>query len=350
MVCWAKKKAESWGNQKLKFKKPAFLVLIIGLVALVPLLITSNLGMQYVINMLLFAYFAAAWNIIGGYAGQLAIGNGVYVGIGAYVSTILFAFEDVSPWVGMLAGGIVAAILALLVGSLTFRLSGSYFALATIALLLITRLIFISNNYVFGYHTKGALGLSLPWYGESFINMQFESKSSYFYVMLGLLILCIAVSYWIKSSKSGYYLQAINTNPAAASSLGVNVKGMKLFASMVSAFLTAIGGTFYVQFLSVLDPDRVLGYDLSVQIILFAIIGGKGTLAGPVLAAMIMTPLQDVLRGIVGASVSGLAQVIYAVILMVFVYFLPNGLWPAITDGYQNLRNKANKNAQQARY
>lgn len=321
----------------MNVKKAALCAGIVLATALIPLFVTNNLAMQYIINMLIFAYFATAWNIIGGYAGQLALGNGVYVGIGAYVSTILFAYEGITPWIGMLAGGVIAALLALIIGSITFRLSGSYFALATVAMLHIIRLTFLSNNYMFGYHTKGALGISLPWRGNSIINMQFEEKAGYFYIILALLVAAGAFSYRIKTSKMGYYLQAINTNPEAASSLGVNVMGMKLKASMISAFMTAVGGSFYVQFLNVLDPSRILGYDMSVQILLFAIIGGKGTLWGPIIASLIMTPLQDVLRGIVGASISGLAQAIYGLVLMLFIYFLPAGLWPAIIKLYNKI-------------
>lgn len=321
-------------------KKITALVVGLALVLLVPVFVKENLTMQYIINMLIFAYFATSWNVIGGYAGQMALGNGVYIGIGAYVSTILFAYEGVSPWIGMIIGGIIAALLALLVGRLTFKLNGSYFSLATIALLSIIRLLFICNNYMLGYHTKGALGLRIPWVGRGLADMQFTEKSGYFYIILGLLVVGIAVSYFIKNSKIGYYLSAISTNPEAAGSLGVNVMGMKLIASMISAFMTAVGGTFFVQFISVVDPSRVFGFDMSMEIVLFAIIGGKGTLVGPVLAAFILAPFQDIMRGVMGVSIVGLPEIVYGMLLMLVVFFLPNGIWTAIVKLYNNVNIK----------
>lgn len=306
-----------------------------------PLCMTNPYMLQFCINMLLYAYLATAWNIIGGYAGQMAQGNGVYFGIGAYVSTVLFVYENVSPWIGMLAGAAVSAVLALALGSATFRLSGSYFALATVALLHVIRLIFLSNNTLFGYETRGAQGIYLPWRGQSFINMQFEGKTEYYYIILGLFVLGLAVSWWVKRSKMGYYLSAINTNQEAASSLGINVMGMKLKASMISAMLTALGGAFYAQFIMMVDPARVLGYDLSVQIMLYAAIGGRGTLAGPIIAAFLFAPLNDLLRAVFGTTVAGLSLLIYGLALMLVIYFIPQGLWPWFTSKIQNRKLKA---------
>ena len=134
----------------------------------------------------------------------------------------------------------------------------------------------------------------------------------------------------------GYYLQAICTNPEASSSLGVNVMGMKLAANCISAFMIAVGGSMYAFYLSVIDPSSMLGYDMSIKILLFAIIGGRETLMGPVLAAFIMAPLGNILRGIVGASVAGLAEVIYGLVLMAAIYFMPKGAWPSIMRLYQD--------------
>lgn len=312
----------------MKNTKTIWLIIAAVFSLALPLCLSNPYLLQFLINMLLFAYLATAWNIIGGYAGQMAQGNGVYFGIGAYVSTILFVYENVSPWIGMLVGGVIAAILALALGFLTFRLSGSYFALSTVAMLHVIRLIFLSNNELFGYKTRGAQGIYLPWRGQSFLNMQFEGKTEYYYIILGLFFIGLAVSWWIKRSKTGYCLSAINTNQEAASSLGINVMGMKLKASCISAFLTALGGSFYAQFIMMVDPSRVLGYDLSIQIMLYAAIGGRGTLAGPILAAFLFAPLNDVLRALFGTTVSGLSLVIYGLALMLVIYFIPQGLWP----------------------
>ena len=298
---------------------------VIVLSAFVPVLIHRSLVLQYLINMMIFAYLALAWNIIGGYAGQLALGNGVYLGIGAYVAAVLYTYEGISPWVGMLVAGLIAAILALLVGGITFRLEGSYFALATVAMLHIIRITFMSNEYILGYRTKGALSFNIKWNG-GLMNMQFEERSGYYWLFLGLLVVGLLISAGIKNSKMGYYLQAICTNPDASGSLGVNVMGMKLIANCISAFMVAVGGSMYAFYLSVVDPSSVLGYDMSIKILLFAIIGGRETLLGPVFAAFILAPLGNILRGIVGASVAGLAEVIYGLVLMAAIYFMPKGV------------------------
>ncbi|MCI9283499.1 MAG: branched-chain amino acid ABC transporter permease [Lachnospiraceae bacterium] len=302
---------------------------VIVLSAFVPVFVHRSLVLQYLINMMIFAYLALAWNIIGGYAGQLALGNGVYLGIGAYVAAVLYTYEGISPWVGMIVAGMIAAILALLVGGITFRLEGSYFALATVAMLHIIRITFMSNEYILGYRTKGALSFNIKWNG-GLMNMQFEERSGYYWLFLGLLVVGILISAGIKNSKMGYYLQAICTNPDASGSLGVNVMGMKLIANCISAFMVAVGGSMYAFYLSVVDPSSVLGYDMSIKILLFAIIGGRETLLGPVFAAFILAPLGNILRGIVGASVAGLAEVIYGLVLMAAIYFMPKGVWPSI--------------------
>ena len=320
-------------------KKLIWLAIALLIAVALPLCVTNPYLLQYFINMLLFAYLATGWNVIGGYAGQMALGNGVYFGIGAYVSTVLFIYENLSPWVGMLVGGCVAALLALALGSMTFRLNGSYFSLSTVALLHVVRLLFLSNNEMFGYETRGAQGLYVPWRGESFANMQFTGKTEYYYIILALFVIGIVVSWWIKNSRMGYYLSAINTNQEAAGSLGVNVMGMKLKASCISAFMTAVGGTFYAQFIMLVDPSSVLGYDLSVQIMLYAAIGGRGTLLGPVLAAFLLAPLNDLLRAAFGTTVSGLSLVVYGLALMLIIYFIPQGMWPYLSEKIQSAKS-----------
>ena len=315
----------------MKKKNIWITAVVVALGALVPVVVNRSLVLQYMINMMIFAYLAQSWNIIGGYAGQLALGNGVYLGIGAYVAAVLYTYEGISPWIGMLVAGGIAAAIAFIVGRITFRLEGSYFALATVAVLHIIRITFISNNYILGYKTKGALSFNIKWNG-GLANMQFDERSGYYWLFLGLLVVGLIISAAIKHSKMGYYLQAICTNPDAAGSLGVNVMGMKLLANCISAFMIAVGGSMYAFYLSVIDPSSVLGYDMSINILLFAIIGGRDTLLGPILAAFVLAPLNNILRGIVGASVSGLAEVIYGLVLMAAIYFMPKGVWPSLVQ------------------
>lgn len=314
-------------------KKQGLLVAVCALCALLyPVFFRSGYVLQFGINIIMYAMAAAAWNIIGGYAGQLALGNGVYFGIGAFVSSVLFVYNDVSPWIGMLIAGLISGVISLLLGFITFRLKGSYYALSTVALLFIIKMLFTSNTYILGFKTNGALGLTVPWTGESFLSMMFLDKTWYYYIIFGLFVITLLISNYIDKSKMGYYLAAINTNPEAASSLGVNVMGMKLRAGFASAFLTAVCGTFYAFVIQIVDPARVLGYDLSVQIMLYAVIGGRGTLWGPVLAAVIMVPLNDILRAQLGSSMAGLSTVLYGLTLCLIVYFMPDGLWKPISQ------------------
>lgn len=315
----------------MNYKKMIAVVLLGVCVALYPFLAGSGYAVQFLINMFMYAYFATAWNIIGGYAGQMAMGNGVYIGIGAYVSTVLYCTYNLSPWIGMFIGAVIAGLLSLLIGGITFRLSGTYYSLATVAFLHVTRMIVMSNNTLFGFETKGAIGIYIPFHGFSFANMMFESKTWYYFIILGMLIVALLISYKVKNSRTGYYLMAINTNQEAASSLGVNVMGMKLKAGFISAFLTALGGTFFVQLLSVVDPYRVFGYDLSAQIMIYTVIGGRGTLWGPVVAAALLSPMSDWLRSAFGANIPGLNLIIYGVVLMLIISFLPQGIWPLIS-------------------
>lgn len=321
------------------------LLAVFALCALLyPVFFRNGYVLQFGINILMYAMAAVAWNLIGGYAGQLALGNGVYFGIGAFTAVVLFVYEGVSPWIGMLIAGLIAGGISLILGSITFRLKGSYYALSTVALLFIIKMLFTSNTYILGYKTNGALGLTVPWTGENFLSMMFLDKTWYYYIIFGLLVITLLISNYINKSKMGYYLAAINTNPEAASSLGVNVIGVKLKAGFTSAFLTAVCGTFYAFVIQIVDPERVLGYDLSIQIMLYAIIGGMGTLWGPVLGAVILVPLNDLLRAQFGSSMSGLSTVIYGLALCLIIYFMPEGLWKPISQLGNLILGKKGKN------
>ena len=316
---------------RFNFKSIIVLALLLLFILLYPFSGASSYQLQFFINAFMYAYFASVWNYIGGYAGQMAMGNGVYVGIGAYISTVLYCTYGLSPWVGMLIGGVISGVLSLLIGSITFRLSGTYYSLATVAFLHMTRMLVMSNDTLFGFETRGAKGIYIPFNGYSFHDFMFESKIWYYFIILIMLGVALGVSYYIKNSRTGYYLMAINTNQEAASSLGVDTMKMKLRAGFIAAFFTAIGGTFFVQMYAVVDPSRVLGYDLSSQIMVYAIIGGKGTLWGPVVAAAILSPISDYLRSAFGANIPGLNLIIYGLALMIIVYYLPKGIWPSIS-------------------
>lgn len=303
------------------------IVIVVAAIALLlfPTVVKSNYYVQTVLLMMLYAYWATSWNIIGGYGGQLALGNVAFVGIGAYVAVLLYIYNGITPWIGMLIGGVISGLIALLLGSICFRLKGSYYTLSTVALLYVIRLIMQTEDTIFGYKTHGAVGIRIDWAGESLLGMQFARKAPYFYIMFGLLVIGLIVSKIIRDNRMGYYLSAINTNQEAASSLGVNVMKYKQTAFFISAFLTSVGGSCYGFLLSAVDPISIFAYDLSTRIMILAVIGGRGTLWGPVLGAFILVPINEALRVNFGAQLAGLSNVFYGILLMLVVVFLPKG-------------------------
>lgn len=295
-------------------------------VAAVPAFDDDPYFLQIFIMIMLFAYWGCAWNIVSGFAGQMSLGHSAFAGIGAYVSTVLFINYSLSPWLGMLVGGVVAGGFGLLIGYPCFKLRGTYFTLATIAFVNVIRILVLANQSVLGFEIRGARGLSVPWRGDSFVNMEFLSKTRYFYLILGLLLLVLLASYAIKNSRVGYYLAAIKTNQEAANSLGVDVTRYKLLAQFISVFFTAIGGTFYAQFILFIDPQRLLGFDLALEIAIIALIGGQGTVLGPVIGACILVPVAEITRAHISGDLAALPIILYGLSLMAIIYYLPEGI------------------------
>ena len=314
-------------------------VLLFALLATIPFFVKMGYTLQIFVITFLYASWASSWNVIGGYAGQLALGNGLYIGIGAYVMAALFKFNNITPWVGMLIAGLIAGILSVVFSFPCFRLRGIYYALSTACFLQVGRTILIEEDMILGYKTGGAMGIKLSWKG-GFWNMQFDKMSGYFYMAMGLLIFCLVVSYVVEHSRMGYYLKAINTNQDAAAALGVNVMKYKLYAQFITAFLTAVGGALYAALLQFVEPNTVLAYNLSTMIVLLVVVGGRGTLWGPVFGAFLMVPLDQILRARLGGQIAGLSTIIYGVVLMIVVMFLPSGLFPSFAKGFAFVRSK----------
>lgn len=283
-------------------------------------------GDQYVLHLgamiLLFGYLGAAWNILGGYAGQFSFGHAAFFGLGAYTSTLLYVHYGVSPWLGMAAAGIAGGGLGLLCGVLSFRygLTGPYFALVMLAFAEMLRLVFetaMASSY--------PLGMPLPLRGTSLVDFQFAGKGPYFYIALAMLAGALALTHRLAGSRAGAYLQAIRDNEGAAATLGVDVFRYKLLAMGLSAWLTAMGGTFYAQYFLALEVNEVFGTHVSIEILLAAIIGGAGTVFGPLVGAAALQLLSEVTRVWVRAF-SGLDLVLYGAILVLTIIFLPQGL------------------------
>ena len=302
------------------------------LVALFPALAHALLSdhvywIQIYIWILFFAMCATAWNIIGGFAGQYSFGHAAFLGIGAYTSTLLYLNVGASPWLGMLAGGVLAALAGAVISYPCFRLRGAFFSLATIAFAEMLRVGGELTDSVFGLFINGARGLVIPPVGDSLWALQFRDKDSYAYVIYGLLLLTLAVAFAVKRSRLGYYLSAIADDEDAVKSLGIDTARIKLIALLVSAFFTAVAGTFYAQMVLFITPTRTVSLDLSVQMVIMAVLGGLGTVFGPLLGATILVPVGELTRAALGGStIQGAHLIVYGVILMLVVRFVPKGI------------------------
>ena len=283
---------------------------------------TSNAYyLDIVVQVYMWAAAAVAWNLLGGYAGQFSLGHSAFFGIGAYTSSLLLLTAGLTPWIGMLAGGVLAALFALVIGYLAIRLRGPFFTLATIALAEVLQILAV----YFRDLTGGSQGLSLP-FAASVATFTFDGKRAYALAGLGFLLFALLVSWLIERSRLGYYLVAIREEEEAARAVGVPVLGMKLIATAASAFLTAMVGTFYAQYVLWIEPAHTFSLDVSVQLALIAIIGGLGTLLGPVIGAALIIPLNMFLRAWLGASYAGLYLVVYGLVLVLVVLYARQGL------------------------
>ena len=274
-----------------------------------------------------YAYLGQAWNVLGGYAGQLSAGHAAFVGIGGYTATILSLRFGITPWLGMLAGGAVAALLGAVIGYLGFRfgLRGFYFVLLTVAFAEICR-IAVSNLEI----TGGALGLYITFTGNP-RHFQFEDTRAYYYVALGLMLLATGVVRAIERRRFGAYLVAIREDEEASEALGVDSFRFKMLAMVVSSFLTGLGGTFYAFYLFSLQPGTMFGIPLSVEIIIRPIVGGSGTLLGPIVGSFLLTPLGELSRAYFGQSGwHGANVIVYGLLLIGVVLFMPEGAYPRL--------------------
>ena len=295
-----------------------------------PLAVHDEFFLHSAIMVLYFAYLASAWNLMCGYVGQISFGHSVFSGVGGYCSVLLLTGLGVSPWIGMLVGGALAALLAVVIGYPTMRLRGPYFALTTIAVAEIVRIWVENTDLVMGISLKGAEGLRVPLVGTDWSLFQFESKVPYYYIILVLVVVITAMTWLMERSRLGVCLKAIRGDRDAAESLGINPTRYTLSAYALSAFMTALGGSFYAQFIRFINPERNMGTELSIDMALMAIIGGQGTVFGPLVGAAFLAPLAEVTRGYLGGQFIGLHLVIYGLVLILAVLYLPKGLWDPI--------------------
>jgi branched-chain amino acid transport system permease protein len=298
----------------------------VGVLAALPLWLGSY-GITVCIFIFLYAYLGQAWNLVGGYAGQLSVGHAAYVGLGAYTSALLALHAGLTPWLGMLAGGAVAAAAGGVIGFLGFRfgLRGFYFVLLTVAFAEICRVVALNTEA-----TGGAVGLYITFTGDPRM-FQFRDNRAYYYVALALMVAATALAAAVERGRLGVQLRAIRQDEEACQALGVDTFRLKLLAMVLSSFLTGVGGTFYAYYLFSLQPNAVFGIPLSVEIVIRPIVGGAGTALGPVLGAFILSPLAELSRTYLAqGGWSGAHLVVYGALLVAVVLFLPHGAYPAL--------------------
>ena len=299
--------------------------------------VLSPFLLRLAILILFWAYLGQCWNILSGYAGQFSFGHAAYFGLGAYTSTLLLVNQGLNPWLGMIAGGFVAMVGGLSIGFLCFRYSvrGVYFALATLAFAEILRLIAMNAAFV-----RKSMGIQIPLRGgDSWIHFQFETTNiPYYYIILGMVISSIIIVRLIERDKLGYYFRAIHQNEEAAAALGVNLLRYKMAAMAMSCFMTGMGGTFYSQYFFFIDPDLVFGPEVSIEMLLRPILGGVGVLWGPLVGAVVLTPLSEVTRGLIRnppaflpfllslKGRSGVDIMLYGIIVIIVIIFMQHGL------------------------
>jgi branched-chain amino acid transport system permease protein len=320
---------------------------VLGFLLVFPLFVKSPYTLHIMILFFLSIIMGESWNILGGYTGQYSVGHAAYFGVGAYTTMVLMQFRQIPPWVGLWAGMAVVILVALIIGSICFRLRGPYFVLASIAVAEIIRLSAMNLKDV----TNGAEGILAtelpPLKIGSTVITDFLTKVPFYYIGLGFALLTIVVTFLVQHSKFGYYFQAIREDQDAAHSLGINLTIYKNIALVISAVLTSLAGSFYAIYVGFIDPPTVLGLDTSVQIVLICIIGGIGTIFGPVIGSLVLVPLSEALRsnliaqaifktGLVSED-SGVGSflkenlghahaLIYGILVVVVILFMPDGV------------------------
>ncbi|MGD9132925.1 MAG: branched-chain amino acid ABC transporter permease, partial [Desulfobacterales bacterium] len=290
--------------------------------AVAPLII-SNVHFQHLmIMLLLYAALSQAWNLIGGYAGQVSFGHAVFFGIGAYAAMAPLNQWGLTPWVGMAVGALIATIVAIVIGIPVFRLKGHYFAISTFAVAEVVRELFSNWNWV-----DGPIGLDAPVLDQGWANFMFyQTKLPYHYTALIIFFLVTILTFRMERSRMGYYFRAIKQRPEAAQAMGVNISLYKQYALMISAFFTAICGSFYGLYVLHIEPATVLSLEISIKIVLITALGGTGSLWGPLLGSMILIPLQEYSRVWLGGTGMGIDLIVLGTLIVLICIFEPRGI------------------------
>jgi len=318
------------------------IVLLAAALIAYPLVFTGAFYRDIGVSFLLAAISASAWNIVGGYAGQVSVGHVVFFGCGAYAAMGAYTHFGLSPLVGIPAGIVLAVAIAALIGVPTLRLSGHYFSMATIAVAELVRLIVTNTNYL-----GAAVGLSGPTVPRNVFDLSFISALPYYYLFLAILAITLGITWWMANSRMGFYLRAIKDSERAARSLGAPASRTKLHAFMLSAGLTSVPGALYAMMVGFVDPESGLGILISVKILIMAALGGAGLLFGPLVGAAILVPLEEISNSVLGGKGAGLTFVLYGAIIVLIARFQPGGILTLVNRLWARRRKPVDTTASQ---
>lgn len=288
-----------------------------------PFLFTTPFAHHLVILILLYALMAQSWNVVAGLSGQISLGHAIFFGIGAYSSTVLFVKYAITPWIGLIVGIVLSALAAIAIGVPTLRLRGHYFAIATLLIGSSVQIIVQRWDWV-----GAASGLYVPINRTSpWLYLQFHtSKIPYYYLALGAAAAGYGLVWLLRRSRFGFRLQALRDEPDAAASLGIAIARHKVLAFMISAAMMSVAGTFYGQYVLVLDPERLLSSEISIIVLLMTVLGGSGTLWGPALGAAILIPLSEYSRIWFGGTGRTIDLIIYGILILAVCMWRPSGI------------------------
>ena len=298
------------------------LLVVFLLCAALPLVFTGTFSRHVMIMIVIWSILGMGWNFIGGYAGQVSIGHSVFYAIGAYACAIGFKYFNLTPWIGMWIGAAISIIVSVLIGWPLLRLKGHYFAVATMAVAESCRVIFINWKSIGGATGVDFLNKKV----DRWFAMQFPGKIYYFYIYLLFAFVVLLVVMAFDKSKFGYYLRTIKGNELAAESVGIDTARYKLLAYMLSASIVSIGGSLYAQYLLYIDPPMLMTLKTSLMICLVTVMGGVGKVFGPIIGAVILTLISEYSRVLMGGTGKGIDQLIYGIMVVAVVLYLPNGV------------------------
>jgi branched-chain amino acid transport system permease protein len=296
---------------------------LVALLACLPLVLNGRpFELRLLTIICLYATMSQAWNILGGYAGQISIGHGLFFGLGAYTSTLAVISLGLNPWIGGLLAIVVAAISGVLIGLPCFRLRSHYFVIATLVVAESVFLVFSQWSLV-----GGAVGLDLPIRPSSWINFAFNrNKVPYFYIALTMMVSVTLLVVWMERSKIGYVLKAVRDDEDAVRSLGLSPLRYKLIAMAISAGILGFCGTFYAQYVLLVDPPSVLAGSISIIVALVTIFGGIGTVSGPIIGSFALISLSEYSRVYFSSSGRNIDLLIYGALIMIIAAYCPGGV------------------------